>query len=816
MRPLRPALLAASLLAALLPVRAALAADEPRFASKALEEFADYNSDEDDDNLEGRLVRWATAGDSVAQLEARTVAEYGVPRPLAHELVAMVLRSSALEFEDDAKSVTERKRIEDRRIALAAQFPDAWLAFEEAMRDVASYDDCDGARIDALLATRPDPGAARLRLAPVIDCLQVLSPTTSTPGAGTKEILAFARKVDDWTGGAMGLAMLRVAAARVDADPSWPEDDAAVLRSRRLLSELAQGQLSAAIAALPAPGARFDSLVANLSGAERLEIAAAALAIGDADRARQWRALADAPSPLGLERIDEDGRGDVATEEQAKRRAEEIEGEREQDHLRRDLLAWALGERQGDPFELLLAEGKRSETVFSNPVWSEVAAAVARREGYPMLATESGDQRPEYVKREHDEAVAQCYRCAPELLAAIESTFAAWAVRDPALPKVAPATAMADPRPAQLLARMDRAIDAIATSGWIEQPLPPELRTKRTKDGTCRGCGSPKPPAWKARLPGGELVRWGQSDRRIVAITASQSLDPVGELSSGGYWVSLSDDGGATFAAPLYTGLRVFGPYAVRPTSKLPLLDGDTLQLEVQVRELDPASITFPPVGLRFKREAGDLFLRLPLAQLQRDRDDDGLPDTVETAMLLDPELADTDGDGISDGADMLPNVPWRDGAGNDRAAALASALDSILGKEFGAIVTTSAHAPAPDTALAGAIGTGTEASNERGVTYLHGPSDAIAPLALRLPVVVLSDAQVARLQKVRGAFYPIEIGGFAINRAGDEGTLWWSAGWTGGTFRLHKRDGRWTAETKGSWITRTPSTADGPMLASH
>jgi hypothetical protein len=814
MQPLRPALLAAPLLVALGLPGPASAADEPHYASKALEEFADYNSAEDDDVLEGRLVRWAKAGDSVARLEARTMAEYGVPEALAHELVALVLRSDQIQYDDDSSSVAERRRIEERRIALAAQYPDAWIAFEEAMRDVAPFDDCDGARIDALLATRPDPDAARLRLAPAIDCLQILSPTTSAPGAGTKEVVAFARKVDGWTRGAIGLATLRVALARVDADPAWPAADAAELRSQRLRRELAEGQLSAAIAALPAPGPVFDALVANLTGSERLDVAGAALAIGDAARARQWRALAEAEAPLGLARVDGD-RTDGGTDEQnAKRLADEVKNEQVQDHLRKQMLAWALGERQGDPFALLVDTGELRDSPFSPPIWSELASAVARREGYPMLASRTDVDRADYVKREHDEAIAQCYRCAPDLLAAIESTFAAWAVRDPALPTVAAAATVPDTRPAELLARMDRAIDATATNAWIEQPLPPALRTQRDPDGNCRRCDGGKPPAWSARLPRGELVRWGQVGQRIVAITASQSLDPVGELSSGGYWLSVSDDRGATFGPPLYTGLHVFGPYVVRPASKLPLLDGDDLQLEVAVRELDPESITFPPVGVRFKREADDLVLRLPLAELQRDRDDDGLSDTVETAMLLDPDVADTDGDSIADGADMLPNVPWRDGAGNERAAALAVALDGILGKEFGAIVTTSAHAPAFDSALAGAIGTGTEAHNTRGVTFLHGPADAFAPLALRQQVVVLGDAQVARLQQARGAFYAIEIGGFALDRAGVEGTLWWSASWTGGSFRLHKRDGKWVAESTGSWITGVPAAA--PALAAR
>ena len=44
-------------------------------------------------------------------------------------------------------------------------------------------------------------------------------------------------------------------------------------------------------------------------------------------------------------------------------------------------------------------------------------------------------------------------------------------------------------------------------------------------------------------------------------------------------------------------------PYVIVPNAKLPLLDGDTLQLAVDVREIDDASITFPPIGMKAKRQ---------------------------------------------------------------------------------------------------------------------------------------------------------------------------------------------------------------------
>ncbi|MGH8028325.1 MAG: hypothetical protein ACREO3_00170 [Arenimonas sp.] len=795
--------------------------EKSRAATPELADFAgslDYAPD--DDTLENRLMHWAADGATMAQLEANTVRDYGVPPELAHELVAMTVRSDKIEYRDE--HADERRRIRERRLALVDAHPGVWLAFEEAARNVAKSEECDGARLDVLVAKWADPDAARLRLTSLVHCAQLLGPRTSVAGAGSEVFANFARETDGYFEGVIGLAALRVAVAKIDADPSFGADAAGELRAKRLRREIDEDQLSAAIAALPAVDSPLlPAILAHLSGSDRLDIAGAAATTGHPDLARRWRDLAGESSLLG--NVRSDGFGNVlgGTVEQSAKYADEQRAESDEAlRQRKELLAWMLAERQGDPFAILVTGGSQHDSPFEDEPWLSIAAAVAIREGYPMLAQSAWLPDAEYAADRREEALDQCYRCAPELIAAIEAAASARTTRDPTLVAI-PAERDGDDRPADVLARIDRAIDGPPLP-WHELPLPAEMRTPRKapKDDDCTRCLSTptkkdSPPSWGKRLPRGELVRWEGSGNRIVAITASQTLDPVGELSSGGYWVSVSEDAGKSFAPPLYTGLRVYAPYVVRTESKLPLLDGDTLQVEVAIRELDAEHVMLPPIRLPMKRQADDVFVRIALAELQRDADDDGVPDPIEAAMLLDPAVADTDGDGINDGADMLPNVPWQAAGNDERAAAMAVALAEIFGKEFGAIITSAAHVAGGEPASSGAIGVGSTASNQRGVVFLLGPTDALARMQLRRPVVVLSEAQVKRLRKVRGAFYPFRISGFALNRASDEGVVTWDAGFTGGAFRLHKRDGKWVAESTSSWITSAPPQRQKPRMLS-
>ena len=181
-----------------------------------------------------------------------------------------------------------------------------------------------------------------------------------------------------------------------------------------------------------------------------------------------------------------------------------------------------------------------------------------------------------------------------------------------------------------------------------------------------------------------EPVRAERQGGEAVAIGVSQDYDSVGEISRGAYWVIRSHDGGKTWGRPLYTGLRIQAPYVVRPASNLPLLAGDRMQVEVMVRDLDESSITFPPVGLRAKREQEGLMLQIPFADLERDGD--GLTDLAEERLVTDPFSPDTDGDGIPDGSDPIPQG-YLSSVMDESAAAMGKVLERIAGMRSMAII---------------------------------------------------------------------------------------------------------------------------------
>ena len=150
------------------------------------------------------------------------------------------------------------------------------------------------------------------------------------------------------------------------------------------------------------------------------------------------------------------------------------------------------------------------------------------------------------------------------------------------------------------------------------------------------------------------IIRYSASGDLTAAISLSQYADPTGEVS-GGYWLHLSSDHGKTWRPPLYLGLEEYLPYVLVPRSKLPLVRGRVLQVEVEVRELDLASIVFPPIGLSTRRSGKDLYIELSLDDIERDTDGDGLPDLLEEKLGTDPNDADTDHDGLRDDVDSLP-----------------------------------------------------------------------------------------------------------------------------------------------------------------
>ena len=325
---------------------------------------------------------------------------------------------------------------------------------------------------------------------------------------------------------------------------------------------------------------------------------------------------------------------------------------------------------------------------------------------------------------------------------------------------------------------------AAVAPGFAEHPLPP----------ADQGAGAAPMPKGLAKLPGGfQLVRAERSGRRAIAISVSQTYDPTGELSQGGYWVHLSDDGGAHWQKPLYTGLADRFPYVVPEHSRLPLLAGDTLNLAVEVAEIDTGSISYPPVALRTRRRQTGLYLEIPLADLRRDSDGDGLPDVAARHLLLDH--ARTDGGtpfvvGSDQGAQCTaPPSP-------ERAARIA-VLGKLVDPAGAAIVE-------PTDRPAGEFMTGWKragAAADQPLFLLGDPKD-YACLRPSRPMIVYGKADIAAIEHFTPDFHALELPPIVFNRAHDRGYVAWSMGWAGGTYRLRLIKGRWVFDTLSSWIT--------------
>jgi hypothetical protein len=279
-----------------------------------------------------------------------------------------------------------------------------------------------------------------------------------------------------------------------------------------------------------------------------------------------------------------------------------------------------------------------------------------------------------------------------------------------------------------------------------------------------------------------------------VAISLSQNLDPAGEVSEGAYWVHLSRDGGSTWQKPLYTGLLEYFPYVVPVTSKMPLWSRDRITLEVAVQELDPSSITYPPVGLRSRRRASDLYLDIPLAALESDRDGDGLTDIVEEHLLLNPDNPDSDGDGLQDGKDPLPNVKNTGPVDGDNY--ITAILQHIFHLPEGAIIEPVDR----DPSILGA-----KRAEEPSIIrplIVQGVAAEFSGVRLSTPVLVYSGEQVARIRARSADFHALSLSPVVFNRAHDKGYVVWSRGWTGGTLRVFRGGAAWRVEVLSSWIS--------------
>lgn len=302
-------------------------------------------------------------------------------------------------------------------------------------------------------------------------------------------------------------------------------------------------------------------------------------------------------------------------------------------------------------------------------------------------------------------------------------------------------------------------------------------------------------------IPPYAVVRLDESANERLLIYRDSTYDLPGETGAYGLWFNRSVDG--VWGEPVYLGLQENFPYVVIPNSELPLLDGDKLQIEVRVREIDPGSITFPPVGLRLKREEDGVVLTASLAELTRDDDADGLPDLVERRLNLDATNPDIDGDGVPDGTDPLPQVARNRAAPPARMALAHAILKQVMGYDAAALVVpVSAPGESLDDMVVSAIGRPPVPASFD--TFIVGGDPTLfAGLDLPFRLLVYTPEALRALSERGAPFYPPTVTIYS-SLDGRRHYVVWSASWVGGSFIAVCNDGAAACEIeeRTSWIT--------------
>ena len=439
------------------------------------------------------------------------------------------------------------------------------------------------------------------------------------------------------------------------------------------------------------------------------------------------------------------------------------------------LLDHAIERSGDDPFPIaeMLVTGSNSEVT---GVWAELACHILREPQYAELCgrlretTRGSGLSAVSLDGAPDDPVAVSTKIAPAVLTTARARFASLLAARPGA--VSNSTARA----------ADAGRQGPAVTPFAEAAIPPAM------------LGTGRPQSWDrawAKLPPGFVpVRVDGDKHRIAVVSVSQTYDPTGEVSRGGYWVHLSNDDGRSWETPLYTGLSERYPYVVPAQSALPLLDGDTLHLAVDVSELDPRSITYPPIHLETVRRAQGRFLTIPLAALRRDTDGDGVTDVTARHLLLDAPI---------NGAPRL--IPASAAPCADPVDDVRPALAAFLAKLFAGPTGADVEPVNPPPGAMPRESRSATASPERPILIEADPADLTCLRTGRL-TIVYRRSDVDRMRQMVPDFHAVKLGHLLFNRSRTRGVFSYSLGWRGGTARLRRTGTGWVVEPASSWIT--------------
>lgn len=433
------------------------------------------------------------------------------------------------------------------------------------------------------------------------------------------------------------------------------------------------------------------------------------------------------------------------------------------------IAAWALDRPQADPFDLLVASESQGGVFGSTmPTLCSLFTAGGIADPGCAAQAERGDFLYDYQAETRVERLAMVAAARLEGFVPVQQAIAAEETR------------------VHVRTDQHRPIIDPAPSGFAEIPIPHHLRGHTAAYDSW--------PRNFTQLSGEFMpVRLWRDGRRVAVVSQSQKYDPTGEVTGGAYWIHISEDGGRSWQPPLYTGLAVNFPYEILADARMPLLQGDVVQLAVNVRLIDTSSIMYPPVATRIRTRRDNLYLSIPLAALRADSDGDGWSDIAERRLFDLPggQHPFVIGSDAQQCAGRAP-TPMTALMGDLIAQNYYAAMDAAIivpphdggGDDFAGV-------PAPNAA-GGGQPTVLMVGDAADFACLHAPG----------PILVYSSAMVDAIRNLRPDFQPVRFNRPIMNRAGDKAIVHWTTGGAGGSNLFLWVDGQWQTRPLSQWVS--------------